>query len=148
MLQKQQRDIGGTTFEVHQLPARRSLRLIARLGKVLGPVLTRVAGILREGGKVGDLQVEKLAPVLGGLFEALPPAEAESLFEEILASTHVVKGGRPVPLWPVVDIELQGRTLDLFKVAAFALEVNYADFFDALRAAAPPADEGSKSPST
>lgn len=149
----QTKEIGGTVFQATQLPARRSLRLFARLGKVAAPVIAHLTAVGQAKGAKKNLlsmDVGSLVPVLQALFEALPPAEAESLFEEVLSSTAIIEAGKsPIPLWPVVDSRLQGRTLDLFKVAAFALEVNYGDFLDAFRAATgASAAEPSTSPET
>lgn len=124
--------IGGTTFTVQQHPARRAMRLLARLGKIAGPTLGALAGLASKPGSLGGAKIEALGGALGGLFDALTPDEADRLLEELLCFTSVEERGRSAPLWPVFDVVLQGRPLDVLKLAKFSLEVNFGDFLDVL----------------
>ena len=106
---------------------------MARLGRILGPALPAVAtlGAMGEDGA----GVDALAPVAVALFERLTEDEIESLAKELLATASV--DGRE--LLREFDLTMQGRILTVIKLCGFAIEVNYADFFDAFRgrAAAP-----------
>lgn len=137
------KEIGGVVYEVQQLPARRALRLVARLGKVLGVLI----GSVSTGGRgVGDLD---LGDALAGVFDRVTPDEQDAILGELFASTTIVEpSGAKVPFWSVIDTRMQGKVFDVYKVAAFAMEVNFADFFAAPPAA--PQGEGAapKSPGT
>jgi hypothetical protein len=149
-LQVQSRDIGGVTYEVQQLPARRSMKLLARLGRLVAPLVSVAQGAAKAGG-FQKLDSAVLAQSIGGLFDALPPDEVEPLLSELFASTCIIEpSGARQPLWPVFDLRMQGKAFDVLRLAAFAVEVNFSDFFDALRAGAPQGAEGepSRSPST
>lgn len=128
----QTRQIGEHTYSVSQLPARRALEMFGRLGKSLGPALFEA---IARGGQVDpdadamDL-VAALAPALGSVFSRLPPGELTALADELLEPATC--DGAPIK--PQFDLLFQGQILALLRVLAFAVEVNYADFFDAGRA--------------
>jgi hypothetical protein len=50
-----------------------------------------------------------------------------------------------VPLMPIFDVKMRGRTVDTWRLVAFAVEVNYPDFFALLAAkrGAAPVETGS-----
>lgn len=122
------KEIGGVVYEVQQLPARRALRLVARLGKVVAPLL----GSVSKGGSKALLDLD-LGAALADVFEKVTPDEQDALLAELFASTTIVEpSGAKAPFWSVIDTRMQGKVLDVYLVAAFALEVNFADFFDAL----------------
>lgn len=148
-LQNQTREINGVTYEIQQLPARRAMKLLARLGKLVAPLVAVAQGAAKSGG-VLKLDAGLLTSAVGGLFDALPPEDVEPLMAELFASAVILDGNARVPLWPVFDLRMQGRTFDVLKLAAFAVEVNFGDFFDALRANMPAAEaeKPSTSPST
>lgn len=104
------------------LPA---FRLMGRLGKLLTPALAGFKGIKFKS------DVSSLAPVLAALFERLDPSESDSLAIQVLCNTLVVTGGKATTLATATDINnvFSGRLLAMFKVMAFAVEVNFKDFF-------------------
>jgi hypothetical protein len=57
----------------------------------------------------------------------------EQLHETLLRHSALLKGK---PLWDQMDLILAGRVGTGIKILAFALEVNYGDFFAALSATA------------
>lgn len=142
-LTTQDREIGGVVYRVQQHPARRALRLQARIGKVAGALLSSVSG----GKGLAEVDVGSLVE---RVFDTLSPDDFEKLAEDLFACTQIVEpSGALVPLWPVFDTRMQGRTMDVYKLGAFVLEVNFRDFFDALGRKPPPAAApGSTSPST
>lgn len=128
----QTRQIGARTYAVSQLPARRALEMFGRLGKALGPAAFEAVA---RGGQVDPESdamelVGALAPALGTVFARLPPGELSAIADELLEPATC----DGVPVKPQLDLLFQGQILELLKVLAFAVEVNYADFFDAGRA--------------
>lgn len=134
MIGTQSKVIGGTTFEVQQHPARRAMRLLPRLGKLIGP-LAGTAKAAASAGGLGEIDPDVLARLVGSLFDALSPDEFDALLGELLSFTAIVEpDGRKMPLWPVFDSRMQGRPEDVLVLAAFSVQVNFGGFFDALRA--------------
>lgn len=111
-----------------QLPALRAFKLMTRLGKLLGPAMGQLKGVKLKA------KADALLPVLTALFESLEPDEADGLAQQILEGTHVVAGGKAVTLnsAPAIDAVFGGRLLLMLRVMAFAVEVNYRDFFRGL----------------
>lgn len=108
-----------------QLPALRSFKLLARLSKLVGPAL----GSLKDIKLKAD--VAALVPALMRLSETLDPDEIEGLAVQVLEGTIVVTGGRAVPLQSIDAINgaCAGDLMLLFRLMAFAVEVNFRDFF-------------------
>jgi hypothetical protein len=127
---KDTRYIDGLECETSQLPARRSLKLMAKLLKALGPALVPIA---MGGGMKAD------ASTLGPALSSLDADAIEPLLCEILAGTVVNVNGVRVQLDspPKLDLVFDGALMTMFKVAGFALEVNFGDFFDGASSAKP-----------
>jgi hypothetical protein len=114
---------------VSQLPAMRSLRLLTRLGRVVGPSL----GLLFKGD---DAQ---LGEAISALFARLDENEVEHLVSELLfeSGARIEVGGQLAEVKSVFASEFAG---DLGAVGALVLEalkVNYSSFFADLAARAP-----------
>jgi len=113
--------LDGLRFETTQYAAMRSLTLLARLAKSVGPALAAV--------KSSDLSTD--FGVIAGALAQLEPAEAASLTCELLAGTvAVLSDGARVSLLDqrAIDRIFTGRLMTLFRVLAHAIKVNYADF--------------------
>lgn len=119
---------GTLDVKTTQLPAMRAFRLLNRLAKLVGGSL----GALRGVGFKAD--VKHLAPILAELFDRLDPEETDALALQILGGTLVVANGKAVSLHnaDAIDGVFGGRLMTMLKVLAFALEVNYKDFFHEL----------------
>lgn len=142
--------------EVTQLAASKALLLLNRIAAALAPALAKAAGDSVGGalgaGKVNtaallELDVAKLAAGVadgvGELFERLKPEDLQVILLELLSTARVVvcdgKGERIVDLvkksgagYGPFDEVFRGRLLDLFRLAYFALELNYSDFYEGL----------------
>lgn len=128
MIEPKTREIDGVTFTVRQLAAFKSLRMLNRLTRSLGPA---IAALGASGGK---LSFEALTDALSKLGDRLGDQELEAIARELLADATFENpdhsGGE---LLKQIDIVLGGRPETLIKLLAFALEANYGNFFDALR---------------
>lgn len=134
------KEFSGHSWRVSQLPARRAVAMFTRLGRALGPAAFQA---LATGGKslashgldedvdlVGAV-LPALSPALATLFDRLKDDELNEI-ADVLLETALCDG---VPVLKQYDALFQGQVLMLLRVLAFAIEVNYSDFFDAGRAA-------------
>lgn len=113
-------------------------RLLARLLKHVGPAFGQLRGIdmgqLKSSSSLaGDIAA--FAPAIAAMFESLTPDDFDSLSCEILSRCAVIlpEGGQ-LKNWDLskpanIDDAFAGDLMLMFKVMAFALEVNYAGFF-------------------
>jgi hypothetical protein len=133
MLRTEDETIDGHTYRVTMLPVSKGRRLLAELFKVAGPALGDLASAAAGAKGVSEVKVESLAGALRQLADRLEPAFLDRLCEELAASTQLVLdgGARAVPLKQEMEFHFAGRYGAMFKWIAFALKVNYADFFGA-----------------
>jgi hypothetical protein len=130
--------IDGLEFTTSMLPARRAARLGARLLRLSGPLLSKLDGV-----KMSD-DVSVLASAMISLFQTVDDDELESLQAEILCGTSVkiTLPGKKKPDnvdlldGDMIDLVFTGRLATMYKAMKFAVEVNFADFFDMLRSVA------------
>lgn len=88
-----------------------------------------------------------LALALPALVDRLTDKELDEVMQTLLGSAFV--DGKE--LWSggkAFDVEMAGATASVFKLLAFALEVNYGELFAGLRASRASATETSSAPSS
>lgn len=133
------REIGEYRFRVKQMKVRKAHRVMTRIAKVIGPSLGAVGDDLdaRPAGENGS------GSLFGGAISGAVSKFAENLGEEdinwlvdelrpdIERETDVEGSFVPMTadLW---DDTFAGALLDEFKLIAFVLEHNYAQFFTEL----------------
>lgn len=125
-------EVAGRRFLVGQLPAMRALKLLNRLGRVVGPSLAAAVGAMK--GSLAETDVSALGEAAKQLFDRLAPEETEGLLRELFATVEVFSedGTKKGPVMPQFDLVFQGEMLGVFALARVALEVNYGDFFGVL----------------
>lgn len=147
------RQIGTLEVTTTQFGSTTASTLIVRLLKVVGPAIEQLAPLAGTAdlADIGKMNVGVIGPALVAVAEAVgDSATFEKLLTDILRGTlvisrddsgkltkHDLSGGREA-----IDGAFDGRLRDLFVVVAFALEVNFGDFFAGLgpvAGAAPPA---------
>lgn len=126
MVTNQTAVIDGMTFGITQLTTMKSLRMLNRLGRALGPALAKLGSV--SAGNVADMSVGPFGEAVAALCERLSDDELEAITRELLA-TATVNGAL---LMPQFDVTLQGRADTVIKLLKFALTVNYGSFFNAL----------------
>lgn len=127
MLETQTKTIDGHKFTVTQLPAMRGLRMFRRLGSAVAPAIARAVESAKAGG---DLELASAASAVDLLFSKLTEDELEAITRELLSQSTM----DDMALFPSqFDLKLSGRIETVLKLLAFAVEVNYRGFFDALR---------------
>lgn len=128
-------ELGGDVT-VQKLPAMKAQLLWLRLARVAGPAIGKLVETL-DGEKVRDFAagsgggVNGIGEALNLLVSRLTVEEFDQLRRELLQG--VFFGGQPIT--KTADVVFMGKTLALWKVLAFALEVNFADFFGGVRVA-------------
>jgi hypothetical protein len=141
------RQIGNLEVTTTQFGSTTASTLIVRLLKVVGPAIEQLAPMLGTAdlAGIGKMNVAVIGPALVAVAEAVgDSATFEKLLTDILRGTlviardesgkltkHDLSGGREA-----IDGAFDGRLRDLFVVVAFALEVNFGDFFAGLAPAA------------
>jgi hypothetical protein len=131
-------EIDGVKFRVTTLPFGKSKGLLVFLGKKVGPALSALAG---------SLTLESAVPALAGALENLNESDLDHVMDVLTADACVVLPDGRTPLLCHADVREEvfgGRVLLFFRFLAFALEVNYADFFAAARKSAPGKDPEAK----
>lgn len=113
---------------VQQLPATRGVKLSRKLMTVAAPVVGALQGMSL------DRDVSALGDALAKALEQFSEKDLEELIRTLLETAKVETEGRIAPLMPLFDGLFAGRILTVYRVLAFALEVNFADFFEAFRA--------------
>lgn len=150
-LKTETKEIGGVTYVIGQVPATRSVKLLARLGRVLGPAIGEIAklfeGVDLKSGKgiaAADIDLSRAGDVLKALFLGLDDAEIDGLLRELfsnVAATSATEAGGFLGAFEgdlkKIDAHFSGNVDRLFRVLFASLEVNFGGFFDVLAALAP-----------
>jgi hypothetical protein len=127
MIETKEKEINGATYSVTQLPARRAIRLKAKLIKLFGPALAQM--VLQTTAENESKSKNSLVAAIESLAASLDPAEFENLVVEVLQGSR--KNGKEL-LPQIIDLEFAGDMESLYKLLMFILEVNYANFFTML----------------
>lgn len=132
---QQTKEIDGEAYTASLMDAETALAIFERVMRLVGPAAFEALAHAKDMPK--DLaDVEKLsvfAPVVRVLFGGAGNGEVASLVKDLCGCCSVAAaGGKDVHLSKTFAIHFQGRTLTAFRVALFAIQVNYADFFGGL----------------
>ena len=126
--------LGDRSFEVRPLPATRALKLFYRLGRVLGPSLAAMSGTAGAAATgISGMPAEAFGRAISILCEKLDDTEVDTISNAFLTSCAVTENGRRSELdTAMINTMFAGNLLDMHKLLAAALEVNYGDFLGAL----------------
>lgn len=111
---------------VQQLPAMRAVKLSRRLIQIAAPAVTALKDLSADASVLGEAISNALAE--------FSEKDLEALIKDLLETATVEQEGRIAKVMPLFDELFRGKVFTLYKVLAFALEVNFADFFEPLRA--------------
>lgn len=122
-----EREIDGEVYTFHMLKPRKSLTLLTKIVKLLGPSIgkafskeVKVKEILNADINIGDAVIE--------FSSKLDDDRVQYIIDVLL--TQVIHHGKGTLSNEVAYDELfSGRLKHLFKVVTKAMEVQYADFF-------------------
>jgi tail assembly chaperone len=149
MQASQTREIDGMTFEVSQLDVKVSRAVFVRLTKLLGPALGELGKAISAAGSTSILDLDHTAvlPAMAQLVACMSEEELEFLVQAFMKKSKFTPPEGTGQLIPLVDIAFTGRLLTMFKWLAFAIEVNYADFFAVFKTIKLPTSRSEKTPS-
>lgn len=128
MFKHEERLIDGRSWRAVQLPAREGRWLLLRIARMAGGPLARAVKLVDRPD--APVTAEDFAEVVEALTKHVEPKDVEEVMDAFLASTLV--DGRKINF----DLDFAGSYGTMFRVFAFALEVNYRNFFDDLLGAA------------
>lgn len=129
------KEIGGEKYACTMMPATLANKTLIELVEVVGrPAATVLANAFTAKKDVADLDVDELVRVaMQAVFERMDGERGDALVKAVLDGVTVEKKGDVVKMF---DEHFRGRILTLYKVFGWAIEVNYQDFFDAVRSSA------------
>ena len=126
-----EKTIDGEQYTFCQLPPKKSLKLLMRLLRIVGPTM----GVAMDGARGGRVDVKTLleadidiARIVSTLCERLDENEVEAIVDGLLSQTIHAGNGEVSKRF---DVLFGGRLPHLFKVLAEALRVEYGDFLAA-----------------
>jgi hypothetical protein len=133
MLETKSRTIDGLTFHVTQLPLTKARATLVLLGQRIAPGLEGLSAAMASGGgSLGDADGTAVLGALGKLLEGLSDADLETLSETFGSASTVDVGDGKTPYLDRARRETVfhgGNLTTYFRWLAFAVEVNYSDFF-------------------
>lgn len=147
MTKTERKSIDGIDVEVTQLTAMKSLRMFHRLATAVGPAFGELMGALggRKNALDAELDPRALGLAVSKLCMSVSADDLESITRELLETARVHINGQQGRLMDQFELLFQGKLPTLFKVLAFALQVNYGSFSVALPALAAAASKASDS---
>ena len=123
MIKTQEKIIDDINIMVTEMPAMRALRLQTKLFKIIG---SPFAELLKIKNDDSDSENNCFSKAITILSQNLDENEFENLVLSLClcvrANGHEMNKG-------YIDIHFAGKLNTIFKIIAFVIEVNYADFF-------------------
>lgn len=120
-MEQKSREINGTTYKVTQMDALTALSVQAKLVKILGPAFGEVAN-----GATRETIVKAVAKLTENFDDENVVALIQKLFAKNIFEEVVVEG-TPINKPIEFNTYFSGKTLDIWLVTFFILEVNFAD---------------------
>jgi hypothetical protein len=120
--------IDGEQYTFCQLPAKKSLKLLTRLTRIVGPSLGAALGTSSEGAVGIKAMLDRhldLGAVVAALCDRLEENEVEAIVDTLLS--QVIHAGQG-EVSQKFDVLFAGRLPHLFKVLGAALQLEYGDF--------------------
>lgn len=127
MIEQKKKVINGTTYAVTQLGAIAALKIQTKLLRIVGP---GVAGLDIDEVNSGDVSLEQkfistILKVLPEMFAKFDDVVVNELISELFeCNVFIMEGNEPTVL--DFDDHFVGKPLEIWKVAKFILEVNFA----------------------
>ena len=128
MIQTKEKQIHGAIYSVTQLPARRALRLKAKLLRLFGPALAHLFLPGAGNESIAGLPFSKAEAVsaVESLMTQLDDKTFESLVIELCQGVR--KDGMELTE-SVIDVEFAGDLGTLMQVLWFVIDCNFGSFF-------------------
>lgn len=130
MLRQEEQTIDGMRFTCQQFGAMRGFHLLARLVKSIGPAISVLQSVDPES------DIKDIAPAIAVALKDLDADIVTALAVEILAGTSAILPGSSGGMRNIqldnqsnIDMVFNGKLPTMFQALAFAVKVNYAEFF-------------------
>lgn len=122
--------VGSAELMVQEFGARTKGKLLAKLGRVIAPALSKAPVEITDETDVADV-----APGLAALFQSLDDKAQDELYLAILCQSQMIAEGKAVGLDSLEKIDrMVGADLGLLMRLCWAvLEFNFGDFSAGLR---------------
>lgn len=130
--------IDGMRFRLQQMPGMAAYLLFNELVQVVVPGLTQLAGLkgaASEGGGLGGIPVDKIAPALAAIIPNLTRDRQQHFTAQLLESVVYIRGGQEVmPVLEAFDEIFAGNVFAAYQLMAHTIGVNFGNFQSALGA--------------
>ena len=120
-MEQKSKEINGTTYKVTTMDALSALSVQAKLVKILGPAFSEVTG-----GATKETIGKAISKLTDNFDDENVVALIKKLFEKNVFAV-VVKEGHPIDTPIDLNTHFSGKTLDIWLVTFFILEVNFSD---------------------
>ena len=124
-----ERTIDGEKYTFCQLPAKKSLKLMTRIVRIIGAPIGAALGELPDGDKVSmEVLLDRnfnMGAIVAALCDRLDEDEVEAIVDTLLSQVIHEGAGE---ISKQVDTHFAGRLPHLLKVLAAALSHEYGDF--------------------
>ena len=129
MRETEYKEIDGVRYACDMMPATKAHKTLIELTAMVGrPVIVAIAKGA-SGGDLGESEVDSLAEVgTALLFDRLTPDSSDQVIQNVLDGVRS-EGVGNLSDRITFDQHFRGRIVHLYKVFAWAVEVNYRDFF-------------------
>lgn len=123
------KEIDGELYSFSQFGAKESVRVLLKIGKIVGEPMALFFGSMSGSGNLLDRKMDGslLGQAAKALFQKAEEKEVLELLELLTAKSCQCSG-------KMIDFNLhyEGRLPHMFRVLQAAIEVQYGNFFDAL----------------
>lgn len=132
MLRSDTREIGGKTYQIHELSAKPGREMMIKLFKLAGPSIAAALRSLEGGLKLSELPSVGIADAITELCQRVSVEDFEHICNVFMSSTEVLnqETGGFVKL-PAFNA-FSGDYGSLFKLLSFHIEFNYSSFLEGL----------------
>lgn len=127
-IQAQTRRCGEHEYEVTPLPAGKALQVARRLGRALGPALTKL------GGDTKSVDLAAIGDAMQQLFDGLSDDDVAFVNRMFADCTVIVEGEARPQLSKQFDAHFQGVLDEWWEWMRFSLEVNFGPLVKGLGA--------------
>lgn len=127
--------IDGHDYEFSIFGAKKSIKVLVRLSKILGKPFGLLMGSFKGPGKMLEREVDTdlMSLAFSALTDNLDSDEVIDILETLVAGDYILCDGKKV----IFDTHYEGRLDHLMKVVMIALEVQYGNFSGAISALRP-----------
>lgn len=121
-------NIDGVDYVTTQFPAVMGMEFKMEVLKVLGPAITEVLPAFLKRGEGEADQVAMLGHAIEKMFSIAQPKDVVGLIVRILTTGHTFRDGKPLNEAEFNRVFAGDDMMSAYKVFAFVLRTNYANF--------------------